>query len=306
VHVIGAGPSHTTGPVDVTDSIFTINHSMNKTELAAVAADQYGWVRNVLRNTAINNGRWPGTAFWTWRAGAAATAITFERNSTLRTGDSGIAIQELNYNDACPAVTIRYNYIEEADQSDMLDTEALRLRTFNSCTSVDASYNIINRTKPGSNSHPGIYLYGATGASVHGNTVYGTDDGILVKAASVNNDIRNNISAFNRQHGISVQDTSTVAIAGNDLFYANTAGSYSGIGAAAGDVTSDPKFVSSNPNSPTSFVLEAGSPAINAGVDLGARSAGLQPGSSWPGNVLTVDQNLYGGWEIGAFVYVGP
>lgn len=306
VQVIGKDASQTTGPVDVTDSIFTINHSMNNTELAAVLGDIYGWVRNVQRNTAVNNGRWPGTAFWTWRPGKAARSINFESNSTYRTGSSGIELQELNYNGATPETRIRYNYIADADQADVADTEALRVWAFNSSTSVEVSYNIVNRTRKGAHSHPGIYLYQATGTKLYGNTVYGADDGILVKASSAT-DIRNNISVFGRGRGIAVRDSSTVAGFGHNLFYENAAGNYQGIGAGAGDVLKDPRFTSANPISPASFELRPESPAIDAGAQLtGAQSNALSPGSKWPKDIVTVDQNLRGAWAIGAFAHVAP
>lgn len=307
VHVIGAGPSQTTGPVDVTDSTFVINHSLNNTELSAVLGDNYGWVRNVQRNIAINNGKWPGAAFWTWRPGAAATSILFESNSAFRMGSCGIEIQELNYNGATPKTIIRYNYIEDSDQFDVLDTEALRVRSFSAATPVEVTYNVINRTTVGVNSHPGIYVYGAVGLKIYNNTIYGVDDGILVRSASTGIDIRNNISVFNRRHGISLEAGSTVASFYNNLFFSNTAGNYAGLTPGSGDVTADPKFVNSPPSSSSDFALQSGSPAVNAGTNLGtSESNGLQPSSFWPSNVLTVDQNLYGAWEIGAFVRVGP
>jgi len=54
------------------------------------------------------------------------------------------------------------------------------------------------------------------------------------------------------------------------------------------------------------FVLQSGSPAINKGANLGAPyNQGLNPASTWPDNVSTLDQNGQGsGWEIGAFVYI--
>ena len=302
IQAIGRDASQTTGPVDVTDSTFTINHSMNKTELAAVLGDNFGWVRNVQRNTAVNNGRWPGTAFWTWRPGKGARSINFESNSTYRTGSSGIEVQELNYNGAIPDTRIRYNYIADADQLDIADTEALRVWTFNSSTSVEVTYNIVNRTKKGIHPHPGIYLFHASGARVYGNTIYGADDGILVKGASSNTDIRNNISVFGRGQGIRVQDSSTVSKFGNNLFYGNAAGNYGGIAAGAGDVLADPRFASLNPTFPASFELRRDSPAINAGIPLESRHCNaLRAGSEWPAKVIVLNQNVRGRWGIGAF-----
>lgn len=53
------------------------------------------------------------------------------------------------------------------------------------------------------------------------------------------------------------------------------------------------------------FVLQSGSPAIDAGANLGSPyNQGLSPASIWPNDVSTLDQNNYGsGWEIGGMVY---
>ncbi len=54
------------------------------------------------------------------------------------------------------------------------------------------------------------------------------------------------------------------------------------------------------------FALLAGSPCIDAGVDLGATvGLGLASGSAWPDAVTTLAQSAHGaGWEIGAYVHV--
>ena len=53
------------------------------------------------------------------------------------------------------------------------------------------------------------------------------------------------------------------------------------------------------------FALQTTSPAIDVGVNLGTTyDDGLDPTSTWPDSVSTLDQDLYGaGWEIGAFVF---
>ena len=54
------------------------------------------------------------------------------------------------------------------------------------------------------------------------------------------------------------------------------------------------------------FTLSSISPAKGGGVDLGnGLLYGLDPTSTWPDNVKPLDQDLYGDWEIGAFIY-GP
>ena len=52
------------------------------------------------------------------------------------------------------------------------------------------------------------------------------------------------------------------------------------------------------------FTLQEGSPAINAGANLGSGyQNALDPISTWPSNVKILNQNDYGNWEIGAFVF---
>jgi hypothetical protein len=55
------------------------------------------------------------------------------------------------------------------------------------------------------------------------------------------------------------------------------------------------------------FTLQSTSPAIDAGVNLGASyDDALNPNSTWPNAVYTLDQDNYGtGWEIGAYIYEG-
>jgi hypothetical protein len=64
------------------------------------------------------------------------------------------------------------------------------------------------------------------------------------------------------------------------------------------NVESDPAYTSS-----TDLTLQPSSPAIGAGVDLGAYDC-LDISSSWPSSVTTKNQNLYTpGWEIGAYCF---
>ena len=83
---------------------------------------------------------------------------------------------------------------------------------------------------------------------------------------------------------------------GNNL---STWNSYTGVGT---DLNANPLFTNA---SAANFTLQAGSPAIDAGADLGsAYQLALDPASSWPSGVLTLNQGSYGsGWEIGAYVF---
>jgi len=52
------------------------------------------------------------------------------------------------------------------------------------------------------------------------------------------------------------------------------------------------------------FTLQSTSPAIDKGANLGAPyNQGLNSASTWVNNISTLNQNDYGSWEIGAFVY---
>ncbi len=64
----------------------------------------------------------------------------------------------------------------------------------------------------------------------------------------------------------------------------------------------DPKFVNA---SSSQFWLASSSPAIDAGLNLGATyDLGPDPASTWPSDIILDNQNEFGsGWEIGAYVY---
>lgn len=69
------------------------------------------------------------------------------------------------------------------------------------------------------------------------------------------------------------------------------------------NVEADPEFVD-QPND--KFWLRPGSPCIGAGTDLGSSyDDGLHRQSEWPKAVYTVDQDDYGSWDVGAYVYTG-
>jgi hypothetical protein len=70
----------------------------------------------------------------------------------------------------------------------------------------------------------------------------------------------------------------------------------------AHSLSADPKLT----NAPgENFTLLLGSPAIDAGANLGSTyQLGLSPSSSWPGGVVLFNQNNFGaGWEMGAYAF---
>ncbi len=75
----------------------------------------------------------------------------------------------------------------------------------------------------------------------------------------------------------------------------------SAYGSSTHSLTGDPKFTNASAGN---FTLQAGSPAIDAGTNVGAvHQMALDPRTTFPWG--TVNQNSQGlGWEIGAFVFV--
>jgi hypothetical protein len=70
----------------------------------------------------------------------------------------------------------------------------------------------------------------------------------------------------------------------------------------ANSIATDPKFTT-----PASYIytLQSSSPAIRAGVNLGATyQYALSATASWPSSVTLLPQGLDGTWEIGAFAYL--
>jgi hypothetical protein len=70
------------------------------------------------------------------------------------------------------------------------------------------------------------------------------------------------------------------------------------LGEDANSIDADPLYTTAG----SDFTLQYGSPAYDAGINLGASYDDcLHPSSSWPSSVTTVDQDLYPRWEIGAY-----
>jgi len=77
---------------------------------------------------------------------------------------------------------------------------------------------------------------------------------------------------------------------------------FSATGQGHHDVYGDPRFTSTSTGN---FSVLVGSPAIDAGVNLGTSyDMGLDPASTWPSNIITDNQNSFGaGWDMGAYEY---
>lgn len=167
---------------------------------------------------------------------------------------------------------ISYNILYDLDGTNANDGAIVA-----QCASSGPTLKIYNNT---------IYNHGG-----HGINIIGDDGGAV--------DIQNNITYD--VGGTHVRDlTGSPMTCDYNLRYGTGSAGKTG----ANDRTGDPLFASVTDGS-EDFSLQSGSDAIDNGATLGAAyDAGINPDSSWPDSVSTLDQDSYGsGWEIGAFVY---
>lgn len=146
---------------------------------------------------------------------------------------------------------------------------------------------------------------GANDNAMYNNTIHSNGGpGIQVWSPVNVVTIKNNIIAGNSGYGIAFSSSGiTGPVVSTNVIFNNTAGATSSVSGAVGTITTDPQCV--NPSA-DDFSLQSGSSAIDVGLNLGTTyHLGLDPTSSWPAGVLTLDQNGSGAdWEIGAYVYV--
>lgn len=290
------------GPVTVSTSIAVINHSFNSTGMGFVDADVPSCISSVSGNYFYNYGTTPIVAYGLYQAASSCNGVAILWTNNYSWGASmGIDMNGLDDGGATPSsVEFSYNDIEHSGIGDVSDTHAVRCYgTSGSNIPILYKYNIVNGTVLGSNAHAGIGLDACLNAKFYGNTVYGADDGILVKDTSTGNDMRNNGSAFNRAFGIDVS-SGTVTTFTNNGFYSNASGNYNGISGGTGDVLGNPFLANVSGGN---LRISKNSPWIDAGANLGTTyQLGLDSHSVFPFG--TANQNSYGsGWDIGAFVF---
>jgi len=148
---------------------------------------------------------------------------------------------------------------------------------------------------------------------IYNNSVYGENDnanGFAFQNCS-NVTVRNNIINLKDALLIAILPTASVTSDYNILKseeskpfstskYA-TFSQWQGDGYDGHSTENEPGFTDPNNNNLT---LRSISPAVGAGVNLGqACDDGLHPNSNLPNSVSTLDQDNYGAWEIGAYVY---
>jgi len=166
----------------------------------------------------------------------------------------------------------------------------------------------------------GILLTGSVGSIVYNNTLYGptatANAAITQVAASTGTLVKNNIAWTGNFASVDAGSETGTSYDYNDYFSAagtpfnwggaayNFANWKANSGLDAHSLNSDPKLTNAGA---ANFSLLLGSPAIDAGTNLGATyQLGLSPSAIWPGSVVLFNQNSFGGgWEMGAYVFPG-
>jgi NifU-like protein involved in Fe-S cluster formation len=267
VHVIKNGATES-GPVDITDNTFQMERVCTGTQVAAICGDDGGWVRTCTGNTIDTI--YVGAGISIYQPASSATTITISNNSITDVYGISLEITGLEVNGGTPTVIVANNYIENGCLNDTVDTEALRLRNFTVASAVSVYYNIVNGTYDGANAHHGIQNKGADGAKIWNNVIYGCDNGIEINDLDADHstglDVRNNIVTGNRGYGLNLAASNTITTWGYNAWYDNASGNLNGKAAGTGDVTADPLMTSPATGN---FTLQATSPCINAGTDVG-------------------------------------
>jgi parallel beta-helix repeat protein len=182
-----------------------------------------------------------------------------------------------------------------------------------------------------------ITIYGANDTTVYGNSCYGnvqsaslhTLTEILIKGTeadrATNVTFKNNIihatetntwaiwvGPWTYDQGMDITNNQYFQGNSDEFYFWNTGegdvlATWNALSGVGTDRKGDPLY--KTPGS-GDLTLQYGSPAYDAGINLGATYDDcLHPSSSWPSSVVTVDQDLYPRWEIGAYCIlkqIGP
>ena len=176
----------------------------------------------------------------------------------------------------------------------------------------------------------GIRIIEAYGTKIYNNTIYNntTSHGCITLKGTTypcnNTDIRNNTMyqpaasdaclwfPEGTPTGITCDYNIYYNASQTDVIYDEDSAAWYTLAEWVAATAYDDNSIQDNPDFTTvgsDFTLTSVSPAIGAGADLGnGLYYGLDPTSTWTGNVKPVNQDDYGDWEIGAFVYIiaGP
>lgn len=253
----------------------------------------------------------------------AASGYLIEECYVQNATHAGINVHAQNNRRPYSDVTVRYNWVEgtSGDQiyiaNESSNTSSLHDVKVYDNICIDGGKWGINFDQSGD----GEYFEDVICVN---NTCYGNgtlDTGGGINADCVGAIIKNNICAENNvadgvDGEIWVNDNGGVAnvVDYNCVYHSShtdlyredgtdyTHAEYVSFGQQANGVNSDPSFTNAGSDD---YTLASDSPCIDAGTDLGADYDDcLDPASSWPDSVSTLDQDDHGdGWEIGAYVY---
>jgi hypothetical protein len=167
----------------------------------------------------------------------------------------------------------------------------------------------------------GMAFAGSVGNIIYDNTVYGpsnTNAVISLTSTSTGALVKNNIFLTGGYATVDASSETSSALDYNDYYSASgTPFSWGGTAYTfanwktnssqdAHSLNSDPILANEAPlSSGGNYTLLGGSPAIDAGTNLGSTyQFGLLPTSSWPGGVVVGNENSFGsGWEMGGYVF---
>jgi parallel beta-helix repeat protein len=258
-----------------------------------------------------------------------ANYYIIEENKVYNNGDisaMGVGIETWNNDDDGYGdnIIIRYNLCYG------------QLSSANDGTGINADDNSSNITIYGNvaygNDGPGIGSWRSNNVKIYNNTTYGNVQDsasshtifaeIFVgsNAEDVSNVVvKNNIAQATEANtyaiycdaycegssGLDISSNAWYTSASNWYYWdsggGNNLATWNALTGVGTDLNSDPLMV--NPGS-NDFTLQFGSPAVGAGVNLGATyDDALGRASSWPSSVVIKDQDLYHKWEIGAYVH---
>lgn len=160
-----------------------------------------------------------------------------------------------------------------------------------------------------------IFLDDAINNKIYNNSFYNTaaQFAIDLDDASTTTLIKNNVIYSGKYIAVEAGSV-TNTVSGYNIFYGGSGNFFNWSGSDyntfanwksnssqdANSLNSDPLYTTNG----SDFTLQSTSPAINVGVNLGATyDDGLNSTSTWPSSVTTLDQDDYGSWEIGAYIY---
>jgi parallel beta-helix repeat protein len=238
--------------------------------------------------------------------------VTNAGQSTLDT--SGIGVLDTNDD----YVIVRYNKVSLTNlPSGVVNATGINIDT-------DADNARVYGNIVFDNDGPGILLWQSTGALVYNNTLYNNGvntnsnrrANIAISSIGAYGTVKNNISASPALYHWHVDnDVAAASIVSDYNLYDSDTGTKFYWRTSAYNFTNWKTQSGEDANSPTpvdplfydagndKFWLQSASPAKDAGVNLGGSyDDALNPASSWPSAVSTLDQDDYGsGWEIGAY-----